>query len=462
AKYDAYERRGLLSHAKREVMMHELFPYEADFLIIGGGIVGSSVAWWLKQRLRDEDLSVVVVENDDTFKRSSTILAAGGIRQQFSIPENVEMSMFTAEFLRNAGEHLQILDNDPPDVNVLPMGYLFLASTEEGAETMKKNWRMQTGLGAKVALLNKEELKLRFPFMNFDDVVMGSFGLENEGAIDPWQLLSAIREKNITLGVQYIKGDVEGFMFTKPHGFQESHGFVDDEEADDANYRMRRMSGVYVRPQMTDASPRPIRAYTIVNAAGPWAGKVAAMAGIGKGKGLLSIPLPVEPRKRYVYVVHVPDGPAIDMPFLIDPSGVYCRQEDVGHTYICGSSPTMEEDGLIDHSNLDVDYDYFYEKIWPVLAKRIPAFEKLKVKSAWAGYYDYNTFDQNAFIGPHLVYDNFFQVNGFSGHGLQHAIAAGRGLMERFYDGAYTSINMRKFDMRRLVKNAKLEEDGIV
>lgn len=141
--------------------------------------------------------------------------------------------------------------------------------------------------------MNKEELKLRFPFMNFDDIIMGSFGkvsrnlrseyaathiansewikkspewtnigvasqsairllyeilgLENEGAIDPWQLLSAIREKNITLGVQYVKGDVEGFMFTRPHGLQDTHGFVPDEEADDANYRLRRMTGVYVR-----------------------------------------------------------------------------------------------------------------------------------------------------------------------------------------------------------------------
>jgi hypothetical protein len=138
-------------------------------------------------------------------------------------------------------------------------------------------------LGAKVALMNQEELKTRFPFMNFDDVLMGSFGmvafgslikhsnsfvirtqfyntiwrtcrtacvlyagLENEGAIDPWQLLSAIREKNIDLGVQYVKGDVEGFVFTRPQGFQDTHGHVPDEDADAANYRLRRMTGVIV------------------------------------------------------------------------------------------------------------------------------------------------------------------------------------------------------------------------
>ncbi|VDK27265.1 unnamed protein product, partial [Anisakis simplex] len=91
---------------------------------------------------------------------------------------------------------------------------------------------------------------------------------------------------------------------------------------------------------MTDASARPIRAHFVVNAAGPWAGKIAEMAGIGKGKGLLAVPLPIEARKRMLFVVHAPDVPPIDMPALVDPSGVYCLQEDAGNTFICGKIPS--------------------------------------------------------------------------------------------------------------------------
>ncbi len=85
-----------------------------------------------------------------------------------------------------------------------------------------------------------------------------------------------------------------------------------------------------------------------------------------------------------------------------------------------------------------------------------------QVKSAWAGYYDYNYYDQNPIIGAHLAFDSFFQVCGFSGHGIQHAIAAGRGFMERFYDSAFKTIQLRKFGMERMLKQHRLESVGII
>uniref|UniRef100_A0A915KVX3 FAD-dependent oxidoreductase domain-containing protein 1 n=1 Tax=Romanomermis culicivorax TaxID=13658 RepID=A0A915KVX3_ROMCU len=217
-----------------------------------------------------------------------------------------------------------------------------------------------------------------------------------------------------------------------------------------------------VQPQMTDTSPRRIQAHVYVNAAGPWAGDVARMAGIGSGSGLMSVPIPIVPRKRYVYVVHVPDGPGLDMPFLIDPSGVWCRREGLGNLYICGKSPTKDEDEMIDHDTLDVDYDYFDEKIWPILAARMPCFEKLRVKNAWAGWYDFNLFDQNPIIGRHFHHQNFFMSAGFSGHGLQHALTVGRGIMQEIYDGGYIHINYRKYGFERLYENRPLLEDNII
>lgn len=442
---------------KHATIDNELFPFRAEILIIGGGLTGSSTAYWLKERFRDEDLKVVVVENNDKFTQSSTMLSTGGISQQFSIPEHIEMSLFTAEFLRHAGEHLRILDNAPPDINLLPNGFLYLARSEHEAEELKKNWRTQLDKGACVALLSKDELKARFPFMDFEDVVQGTLGLENEGTFDTWQLLSAIREKNITLGVQYIKGEVEGFEFERHRTRAEPHAMEDYDVADHEKLRSQRITGVFVRPQMSDTSARPIRAHMIVNAAGPWAGKIAELAGIGKGEGLLAVPVPVCPKRRTNFVIHAPDVP-VDMPMLVEPCGVHCRQIDVGNSFIVGRNPPKEEDHGIENESLEVDYSEFYEKIWPVMVKRVPGFQTAKIKSAWCGYQDVNTFDSAPVIGEHPLYQNLYMMCGFGSRGAMHSLAAGRAFAERLYDGAYVNINLRKFDMRRIVKMDRLQE----
>ncbi|KAK5982804.1 FAD-dependent oxidoreductase domain-containing protein 1 [Trichostrongylus colubriformis] len=442
---------------KHSVLDNELFPFRAEVLIIGGGLTGSSTAYWLKERFRDEDFKVVVIENNDKFTQSSTMLSTGGISQQFSIPEHVEMSLFTAEFLRHAGEHLRILDNAPPDINLLPNGFLYLAQNDEQAEELRKSWRTQLDKGACVALLSKDQLKERFPFMDFEDVVLGTLGLENEGTFDTWQLLSAIREKNITLGVQYVKGEVEGFQFQRHVTRAEPHEMEDHEIADQEKFRAQQISGVLVRPQMSDTSARPIRTHLIVNAAGPWAGKIAELAGIGKGQGLLAVPVPIRPRRRTNFVIHAPDVP-VDMPSLVEPCGVHCRQIDVGNNFVVGRNPPEEEDQRNTSESLEVDYNEFYEKIWPVLVKRAPGFQSAKIKSAWCGFQDVNTFDSAPVIGEHPLYKNLYMLCGFGGRGAMHSLAAGRAFAERTYDGAYVNINLRKFDMRRIVKVDKLRE----
>uniref|UniRef100_A0A158R5J2 FAD-dependent oxidoreductase domain-containing protein 1 n=1 Tax=Syphacia muris TaxID=451379 RepID=A0A158R5J2_9BILA len=456
ARYDAFRRRYVVAHMKRAPIDNELFPYRTEVLIIGGGLTGSSIAYWIKQAYRDEDFKVTVVENNDKFDKSSTMLSYGGISQQFSIPEHIEMSMFTAEFLRHSGEHLRILDNDPPDISFFPMGYMHLACNEAEAEKMKECWKLQVGKGVRVALHNRDELRQRFPFMNFDDVLLGTYGLENEGCIDSWQLLSAIREKNLTLGVQYLKGEVEGFMYR--YDGQEVHGFEPAEVADEVLMSKRKLIGAYVRPQMTDASARPIRFHFVVNAAGPWAREVAEMAHIGKGKGLLSVKLPVVPRKRTAYVIHAPEAPALGLPAFVDPSGVFCIQEEAGNTFICGKTPkSLEEDRKIDHSNLDIDYDYFYNEVWPLLILNVFCVQTA-IKNAWARYEDVNLYDNAPVIGEHLLHKNYLIACGFGERGIQHSIAAARGICEKIYEYAFITINLRKFDMRRFISGRKLEE----
>ncbi|MEQ2267291.1 FAD-dependent oxidoreductase domain-containing protein 1 [Xenotaenia resolanae] len=207
---------------------------------------------------------------------------------------------------------------------------------------------------------------------------------------------------------------------------------------------------------------QPVECAIVVNAAGAFSGKLAEMLGIGLGPkdSLAGIPVPVEPRKRYVYVVHCPDGPGLDTPFLIDYSGVYFRREGLGGNYISGASPEEVEEP--DASNLEVDHQFFENKVWPKLADRVPAFEKLKVTSAWAGFYDYNTFDQNGIIGMHPLINNMYFATGFSGHGLQHSPAVGRAVAELILDGEFKTLDLRGFSFRRILTQEPMLEQNIV
>ncbi|KAE9550122.1 hypothetical protein FO519_006659 [Halicephalobus sp. NKZ332] len=313
--------------------------------------------------------------------------------------------------------------------------------------------------GAKVAYYAQTELKNRFPFMNFDDIIAGTYGLENEGLIDTWQLLSAIREKNITLGVTYVKGTVENFAFQRQAGLPDAHDYIQDvDEADSNALSKRRLTGVYVRPQMVGASARYVRAHFIVNCAGPWAGEIARMAGCGSGQGLSSIPVPIEPRKRVNFVIHAPDVPSFDIPAFTDPEGVFCRPHDAGNNFVCGRIPTRAEDAKTDHSDMSINYDEFYEKVWPILVSRVPAFKNAKVVNAWSMHNDVNTFDDIPILSEHLQFPNFYIMSGFGNYGPQMSIAAGKLFSEKIFDGAYTTVNVRKYDMRRIMHGNKVYE----
>ncbi|KAL3088790.1 hypothetical protein niasHT_023138 [Heterodera trifolii] len=462
AKYDAFRRRHPLAHMKVNVNDYELLPMHCEYLIIGGGLTGSAAAYWLKQGFRDENLSVTVLESTENFAKTRSLLGSGVITQQFSTPEMIDMAMFSAEFLRHAGEHLKILDNEPPDIHLLPCGVMHLARTEEDAEQFRNAWKLQVDRGANVILIGREELSSRFPFMNFDDVVLGTVGLENEGIFDTWQLLSALREKNMTLGVRYLKGDMEGTVTYRHRGMQEHGRTTDTADADAAEQSMQTIRGAIVRPQMTGATPRRIQSFRLINAAGPWAGEVARRAGLGQKGGVMSVPLPIVCTRRTNFIVHAPQVPVLQMPILMDPSGIFCRPDNVGHNYVCGRIPTKKDAvkmaGSKPEDDPPIDYDEFFEQVFPALIQRVPSFRDAKVINAWHSYEDFNTFDNLPVIGEHLMDESFFQLCGFGGYGPQMAIAAGRMFMERIFDFAYSTVNLRKFDMRRIMHGERLHE----
>ena len=187
--------------------------------------------------------------------------------------------------------------------------------------------------------------------------------------------------------------------------------------------------------------------------------------------------LPIERRKRCIFFIHCPGKqsfshpmPPTNTPLTIDPTGVYFRSEGTtpGH-FLCGVSPASHLDDDYDTDDVleHVDYDLFDEIIWPALAHRVPAFNELKVVSAWSGFYDYNAVDQNAILGYHPFIRNLVCVGGFSGHGLQMAPAAGRAvtdivLQQKQPTDSLPLLDLSNFSFARIQNHRPYLETGTV
>ena len=174
---------------------------------------------------------------------------------------------------------------------------------------------------------------------------------------------------------------------------------------------------------------------------------------------MAGIEIPVEPRKRYSWVFSAELPLDRDLPLTIDPSGVHVRENGSG-TYQCGGHSDI--DPAVDYDDFNMDHSMWQEHVWPILATRIPQFESIKVTSEWAGHYAYNTFDHNAIMGPHTEVENFYFLNGFSGHGLQQSPAMGRGTAEMLVHGEYRSLDMSPFNFERIINNTPIIEKAII
>jgi glycine/D-amino acid oxidase-like deaminating enzyme len=184
----------------------------------------------------------------------------------------------------------------------------------------------------------------------------------------------------------------------------------------------------------------------VVNAAGPWARAIAAMA---------HVDLPVFARRRTVHVISCPT-PMSPFPLLIDTTGFWVRPE--GRGYIAGLPPIDDSDDL----PLQPDYEEFESRLWPALAHRIPAFEAARLERAWAGYFEMNTYDHNAILGPHDSLDNFLFMNGFSGHGMQQAPVIGRGVAELILHGRFRALDLSELLFARMAQNRPVYEANVI
>jgi FAD-dependent oxidoreductase domain-containing protein 1 len=392
-----------------------------DVLIVGGAAMGSSVAYHL---LADPGFHgrVLVVEKDATYARSASALSAASIRQQFSSAVNIRISLHGIRSLRAIGDTLAV-DGERPDIALRERGYLFLANSA-GAEVLAENQALQTREGADIVLFEADGLRRRFPWLNVEDLAAGAWGCSGEGWFDGWALLQAFRRKARALGAVYRTGAVAAL---------ERDG--------------RRITAA----RLDDGSR--IGCAFVVNCAGAGGRTVAAMAGID---------IPVQAKCRYVFTFTCRERIA-DCPLVIDPTGVYVRPE--GEGFICGASPPADRDpdwADDDPATQEVDWSFFEETVWPMLAHRVPAFEAIRPGRAWAGPYDLNLFDHNAILGHAGDVDNFILCNGFSGHGLQQSPAVGRGLAELIVHGRYLTLDLSDLAYARILAGRPLLERNVV
>ncbi len=382
---------------------------QSDVVICGGAVIGSAIAWNLGQLA--PELSITVIERDPSFKTSSTALSASGIRQQFSDPLNVMISRFGVAFIRGAASRWGL------DLNLHEQGYLYLADSAAGAQVLRENHAVQVAAGADMALLSPAALKARFPHLNVEDLTLASLGLSGEGWFDSVGLM------------QGYQADTQARRITdEVTGLQVQGGKVEAVKL---------------------ASGARIACGAFINAAGPAAAGIAAMAGVA---------LPVERRKRTNFSFDCAVPPKGDLPLMIDPGGVWVRPE--GRQFLCGCAP--QEDPRVDADDFEPRYREFEEIIWPALAARAPAFEAIRMQAMWAGHYAYNVLDQNAVTGAHPEVKNFYFANGFSGHGLQQAPAIGRGLAELVALGGYKSLDLSPLGYERILRDEPLRERCVI
>jgi glycine/D-amino acid oxidase-like deaminating enzyme len=380
-------------------------PNTYDVILAGGGVMGCATAYHLLRL--DERLRVAVVEADPTYARASTTLSDGNLRVQFNIKENIQMSLYGLEVLARMADELAVGD-DRPDAGFRQQGNLFVIDAASYDET-RAGLVLQQSLGGQVDWLSPEQVRAAYPlYENLDGCVGGTLGRQ-DGTMSPLAVLHAYRKKAVALGARFIQAEVAEIT------------------------RGGRVAGVAL------ATGERLSAAVVVNAAGPWANKLALSAGVA---------LPVSPTKRQVTTVEVAARPDRILPALFLPSGLYCIHEG-GGLFMIGKSFPDDPVGLEDFS---WERRRFEEVIWPELVELMPSFDRLKITGGWAGLYEVNTFDGNAILGEWPELPGLYLANGFSGHGFQQCHAVGRYTAELIL-GRPHALDLGVFAASRILEN---------
>lgn len=384
-----------------------------DVIVVGGGVMGSSTAYYLLKA--EASLKVAVVEKDPSYTHASSTLSMANVRVQFSLEENVRISRYAYEVLEGFSSEMAVGD-DRPDVGFRQEGNLFLVD-REARPAARAALKMQQDLGCRVEWWEEERIRDRFPLYAPRDFAGGTFGA-HDGHIDAYAMLMAFKAKGRHLGAVYLTDEVTGLTVDRG-----------------------RITGVGL------ASGERLHSPVVVNCAGAWAAQLARTAGVH---------LPVEPVKRQIFVVDTAVKPEGPLPLTVLPSGLYFRTE-TGGTLLVGKSMASDPVGF----EFTWDDKRFLELLWPELAAFVPAFDTAKLLRGWAGLYAVNRLDGNALLGEWPDVRGLYLANGFSGHGLQQAPAVGR-YMSELINGRKPALDLSLFSPERILENRPLSENGLV
>jgi FAD-dependent oxidoreductase domain-containing protein 1 len=404
--------RGRILGVRVASMSEVSTPERADVVIVGGGIIGSSIAYHLAHAGVG---SVCVIERDPSYEFAATPRSNGGIRRLFSRAQNIRMASYGLTFYRDFAANMAV-DDSPAEISFRRQGYLFV-SDAGGAAQMETNFELQASMGVEVEALSPGALQTRFPSLAGADVDLAVLS-GHDAWIDPHAALMGFRNKARALGVKYLNAEVVGF------------------DHDDMAIRAAKT-----------ADGTRIAGDWFVNAGGAWCASLASMVGLE---------LPVQPmsRESYFFRTAMTLEP---LPFVKTETDLAIRPE--GQGYVGGLPAWDEADGW----NFEISPDYFVAHVWPALARRIPAMQTLKLERSWRGHYARSQLDLSPFIGRWAGgISNFVLANGFSGHGIMHAPATGRAIAELLGHGEFQSIDISCFDVRRVQLNEPFREVGIV
>lgn len=382
----------------------------ADVVIIGGGIVGSSIAYHLTEQ---GCKNVIVIEREAHQGKGSTGKSMGGVRAQFSTAVNIRLSLYSIPFYEGFEERLGY------PAGYRPQGYLFLATSETHLRYLATNIQKQVELGLKtVKQLSTEDIAKAFPMLRTDDVLGGNF-CSTDGFVDPYSAMIGFMTRAIEQGARLWRGtEVTGI-------------------SSDCN-------GVAA----IATSREVISTRTVINAAGAWAAPVAKMVGIE---------LPVAPLRRMLVPTEPFDQYPHSAPMTIDMSnGFHFRPESLG--FLLAWNDPDETSGY------KTDFEpEFIEKILEHAASRVPCFENVAVnpKKAWAGLYEM-TPDHHPILGPVPEVPGFFCANGFSGHGVMHAPATGKILSDQVLHGTTGLIDASLLNLQRFAEGREIHETAVL
>jgi sarcosine oxidase, subunit beta len=382
----------------------------ADVVIVGGGIVGASIAYQLTSA---GCCNVAIVERETSQGKGSTGKSMGGVRAQFSTPVNIKMSLYSIPFFRDFEQRL----GHPSGYRA--QGYLFVATAQRHLDYLRANFERQIEAGLKTAsLVSRETIVEMVPQLRSDDIIGGSF-CSTDGFVDPYSVMTGFTLRAIDQGAELIR---------------------------DAQVTGLPLDGKGVAS--VETTHGSIATRTVVNCAGAWSAEIAKMAGID---------LPVEPLRRMLVPTERFDRVAHTVPMVVDMStGFHFRPEGLG--LLMAWNDPDEKPGF----NTTFDRS-FIEKILTRAVDRVPVFEHLEVNPsrAWAGLYEM-TPDHHPVLGAAPGVQGFYFANGFSGHGVMHSPATGKILADLILKGSTDLIDAKLLDYARFAEGRLIEETAVL